>query len=72
MLSHVSPSIICFEDTLNTVKYANRAKAIKTSVSRNLVSIQSLSGDAGRYAKVIDEMKAELEALVQADRSRPE
>lgn len=33
MIANVSPSSKMYDDTLNTLKYANRAKEIKTSVS---------------------------------------
>ena len=32
MVANGSPAVIGFEDTLNTLKYANRAKNIKTNV----------------------------------------
>lgn len=37
MISNVSPSVDCVEDTYNTLTYANRAKMIKTNVKRNVV-----------------------------------
>lgn len=33
MIAAVSPSVLAYEDTYNTLKYANRAKEIKLSVS---------------------------------------
>ena len=33
MLAHVGPSTASFEETLNTLKYAHRARAIKNAVS---------------------------------------
>lgn len=33
MIANVSPSSKSYDDTLNTLKYANRAKEIKSSVS---------------------------------------
>lgn len=32
MIANISPSNACYEDTHNTLKYANRAKNIKTTV----------------------------------------
>lgn len=32
MIANVSPSILAFDDTFNTLSYANRAKNIKTNV----------------------------------------
>ncbi|RKP15245.1 P-loop containing nucleoside triphosphate hydrolase protein [Piptocephalis cylindrospora] len=39
MIVCVSPAPIHYEETLNTLKYANRAKNIKTRVGRNTVSV---------------------------------
>jgi len=39
MLAHVGPSSSSFEETLNTLKYAHRARAIKNSVKENLRKI---------------------------------
>ena len=39
MIANVSPSSMSFEDTYNTLNYANRAKNIKTTVVRNVVSV---------------------------------
>ena len=33
MIANISPSVISFEDTYNTLNYANRAKNIKTIVT---------------------------------------
>jgi kinesin family protein 18/19 len=40
MIANIGPSHSCFEDTHNTLKYANRAKNIKTSVTRNVLSVE--------------------------------
>jgi len=39
MIAAVSPSRLSFEDTHNTLKYANRAKNIKTMATRNVMNI---------------------------------
>jgi kinesin family protein 18/19 len=39
MISNISPAGLNYEDTLNTLKYANRAKEIKTKVTANVVSV---------------------------------
>ncbi|OXU24531.1 hypothetical protein TSAR_001688 [Trichomalopsis sarcophagae] len=62
MIANISPSSASFEDTYNTLRYANRAKKIKTSVKKNIVSCQMhVSG----YIKMVEEQKKELEALKQ-------
>lgn len=38
MIANVSPSSKMYDDILNTLKYANRAKEIKTSVSIKVVA----------------------------------
>ena len=41
MISNVSPAAYVFEDTHNTLKYANRAKNIKTNVVRNVLNVKN-------------------------------
>ena len=36
MVANVSPSALSYEDTYNTLKYADRAKQIKTTVSPHM------------------------------------
>ena len=40
MLAHCSPVTTSFEETLNTLKYANRARAIKNAVKENLRKVE--------------------------------
>ena len=40
MLAHCSPTTTSFEETLNTLKYANRARAIKNAVKENLRKVE--------------------------------
>ena len=40
MIANIGPSNLNFEDTHNTLKYANRAKNIKTNVQRNTLSVE--------------------------------
>ncbi|XP_011501402.1 PREDICTED: kinesin-like protein KIF18A [Ceratosolen solmsi marchali] len=62
MIANISPSSASFEDTYNTLRYANRAKKIKTSVKKNIVSCQMhVSG----YIKMVEDQKKELEILKQ-------
>ncbi len=41
MIANISPCVTSFEDTYNTLNYANRAKNIKTNVQRNVLSIDN-------------------------------
>ena len=56
MIANVSPSINTFEDTYNTLKYANRAKNIKTSVTRNVLNAQY---HISNYENIINNLKEE-------------
>lgn len=60
MIANVSPSIQTFEDTRNTLAYANRAKNIKTSVQRNVVSVQY---HISNYDQIIKNLKTEIQEL---------
>ncbi|KAK3726500.1 hypothetical protein QZH41_003895 [Actinostola sp. cb2023] len=60
MIAAISPSSLNFEDTYNTLKYADRAKSIKVKLSKNVVSID---WHFSRYAKIVDELRAEVSEL---------
>ncbi|AMD22435.1 HGR096Wp [Eremothecium sinecaudum] len=60
MIVCVSPSSAHYDETLNTLKYANRAKEIKTKVIRNQ---HSLDRHVGSYLKMITAQKQEIEEL---------
>eukprot|EP00755_Sulcionema_specki_P007929 Sspe_Gene.39538::Locus_19075_Transcript_1_1_Confidence_1.000_Length_2056::g.39538::m.39538/K10401/KIF18_19; kinesin family member 18/19 len=57
MIANVSPSHVSLEETLNTLKYANRAKNIKAKVSRNVISVQY---HISQYTRIINDLKAEI------------
>lgn len=60
MIVCVSPSSKHYDETLNTLKYADRAKKIKTKVIRNE---HNLNRHVGSYLKMITEQKQEIEEL---------
>ncbi|KAI9226752.1 MAG: P-loop containing nucleoside triphosphate hydrolase protein, partial [Piptocephalis tieghemiana] len=60
MIVCVSPAPIHYEETLNTLKYANRAKNIKTRVGRNTVSVNM---HVSQYVKIIGELRREVTEL---------
>lgn len=60
MIANISPSSASFEDTYNTLRYANRAKKIKTSVKKNIVTCQM---HVSNYIKMVEEQKKEIELL---------
>uniref|UniRef100_A0A663MEI9 Kinesin-like protein n=1 Tax=Athene cunicularia TaxID=194338 RepID=A0A663MEI9_ATHCN len=57
MIAAVSPSSLFYDDTYNTLKYANRAKDIKSSLKSNVVSLDS---HISQYVKICDEQKKEV------------
>ena len=60
MVVCVSPSSAHYDETHNTLKYGNRAKNIKTKVSRNIVSVDR---HVGQYVKIIYDLRQEVEEL---------
>ncbi len=56
MVVNVSPAISAFEDTYNTLNYANRAKNIKTDVRRNVYNVES---HLVNYTAIIEGLKRE-------------
>lgn len=62
MIANISPSSMSYEDTCNTLRYANRAKKIKTNIKKNIVNCQMhVSG----YIKMVEEQKKEISMLRQ-------
>ena len=57
MIANVSPSINTFDDTYNTLKYANRAKNIKTMVNRNVLNARY---HISNYVNIINNLKSEI------------
>ncbi|KAK2819844.1 hypothetical protein Q7C36_021490 [Tachysurus vachellii] len=62
MIANISPSSLSYEDTHNTLKYANRAKEIKSTLKSNVVSVDS---HVGQYAVICEKQKAEIMQLKQ-------
>ncbi|KAK3528046.1 hypothetical protein QTP86_017089 [Hemibagrus guttatus] len=62
MIANISPSSLSYEDTHNTLKYANRAKEIKSTLTSNVVSVDS---HVGQYAVICEKQKAEITLLKQ-------
>ncbi|NXL52804.1 KI18B protein, partial [Podilymbus podiceps] len=57
MIAAVSPSVLAYEDTYNTLKYANRAKEIKLSLKSNVLSFNC---HISQYAVICEQLKAEV------------
>ncbi|XP_015239443.1 PREDICTED: kinesin-like protein KIF18A [Cyprinodon variegatus] len=62
MIANVSPSSKSYDDTHNTLKYANRAKEIKSSLKSNVVSLDS---HIGQYAVICEKQRQEIIQLKQ-------
>ncbi|ELK15999.1 kinesin-like protein KIF18A [Pteropus alecto] len=57
MIAAVSPSSMSYDDTYNTLKYANRAKDIKSSLKSNILH---LDNHITQYVKICNEQKEEI------------
>ncbi|XP_015670124.1 kinesin-like protein KIF18B [Protobothrops mucrosquamatus] len=60
MIAAISPSILSYEDTYNTLKYANRAKEIKLLIKPNVVR---LNHSSSKYAAICEQLKIEVADL---------
>lgn len=60
MIGNVVGSLNAYEDTLNTLKYAARAKNIKTSVQKNIVNVLF---HVSQYTQIIGQLKKEIMIL---------
>ena len=60
MITNVSPAESSFEETINTLKYANRAKNIKTKVSQNVTNVNY---HISEYENLISGLREEIANL---------
>ena len=60
MITCISPASSQFEETINSLKYANRAKNIKT---RQITNKQLVSIHISEYKNIITDLRAEIEEL---------
>ena len=66
MIVCISPSSIHYDETHNTLKYGNRAKEIKTKVSRNTLNFDR---HVSQYVKLIYELRQEIAELKEKSKS---
>ena len=68
MIANISPSGSQFEETINTLKYANRAKNIKTKqvANKKLVAIH-----IAEYKSIINDLRNEIDLLKHKLYDRP-
>lgn len=60
MIANIAPSNSNYEDTHNTLKYANRAKNIKTRVQKNVLSVEY---HVSQYTDIIAQLRSEIQSL---------
>lgn len=60
MIANISPGNESYEDTHNTLKYANRAKNIKTSIRKNIHNVEY---HVSKYTQIINQLKNEVSTL---------
>lgn len=60
MIANVSPSSLSLDDTYNTLKYADRAKKIKSIIKKNVVNCEM---HVGQYVKMVEELNKEVDKL---------
>ncbi|XP_077109511.1 kinesin-like protein KIF19 [Ranitomeya variabilis] len=60
MIAHISPASSAFEESRNTLTYADRAKNIKTRVKRNLLNV---SYHIAQYTSIISDLRNEIQRL---------
>lgn len=60
MIANISPGNESYEDTHNTLKYANRAKNIKTSLKKNVHNVEY---HVSKYTQIINQLKNEVSTL---------
>ncbi|XP_021584118.2 kinesin-like protein KIF18B [Ictidomys tridecemlineatus] len=60
MIAAISPSSLSYEDTYNTLKYADRAKEIKLTLKSNVISLDS---HISQYVTICQQLQAEVASL---------
>jgi kinesin family protein 18/19 len=60
MIACVSPSFMAYEETVNTLKYASRARNIKRKTTRNVKEVEM---HVSKYKDIIDNLRSEIELL---------
>ncbi|XP_026207420.1 kinesin-like protein KIF19 [Anabas testudineus] len=60
MIAHISPASVAFEESRNTLTYADRAKSIRTRVKKNLINV---SYHIAQYTNIISDLRCEIQRL---------
>ncbi|XP_046543920.1 kinesin-like protein KIF18A [Haliotis rubra] len=60
MIAAVSPSSMSYEDTYNTLKYADRAKHIRAMLKKNILNVDF---HVSRYGQIVEDLRNEIGEL---------
>ncbi|GAB1598494.1 kinesin-like protein KIF18A [Argonauta hians] len=60
MITAVSPSYQSYEDTYNSLRYADRAKHIRADVKKNILNVKS---NISKYGKIVENLRQEVQQL---------
>uniref|UniRef100_A0A671KYZ4 Si:dkey-26i13.8 n=1 Tax=Sinocyclocheilus anshuiensis TaxID=1608454 RepID=A0A671KYZ4_9TELE len=60
MITHISPASTNFEESRNTLVYADKAKNIRNKVKRNLMNV---SYHLAQYTRIIADLRSEIDRL---------
>jgi kinesin family protein 18/19 len=60
MIACISPSFQAYEETVNTLKYASRARNIKKVTTRNVKEVEM---HVSKYKDIIENLRGEIEFL---------
>jgi hypothetical protein len=63
MISCISPAAASFEETCNTLKYANRAKNIRTNITETVMNKVDVRTHAAEYENLISGLRNEVATL---------
>ncbi|XP_065646647.1 kinesin-like protein KIF18A isoform X2 [Hydra vulgaris] len=69
MIAAVSPSSLSYEDTYNTLKYANRAKSIESTLTSNILHVDY---HVSQYGKIVEDLKAQVVLLQEKNKKLEE
>ncbi|KAK7918697.1 hypothetical protein WMY93_009981 [Mugilogobius chulae] len=69
MIAHISPASTAFEESRNTLTYADRAKSIRTRVKKNLLNV---TYHIAQYTSIIADLRGEIQRLQRKSASRTE
>ncbi|KAK6192439.1 hypothetical protein SNE40_003907 [Patella caerulea] len=57
MIAAVSPSSMSYDDTYNTLKYADRAKNIRATLKKNILNVDF---HVSRYGQIVEDLRKEI------------